>query len=58
MAGPRLRWGLMSTARINEVILPAVERSNKSDCIAVASRSAERANEYASKWNIERSYGS
>ena len=58
MSNPILRWGIISTARINEVILPAVERSNKSDCVAVASRSAERANEYASKWNIERSYGS
>ena len=53
-----LNWGMMSTARINKAILPVLQHSLRSTCLAVASRSAERAQKYAAEWEIKRSYGS
>ena len=32
----RLRWGLLSTARINRLIIPAVRASARSEVTAVA----------------------
>jgi predicted dehydrogenase len=53
-----LRWGLLSTALINEAILAGAAESSEVDVIAVASRSAERARAYADEHGLERSYGS
>ena len=53
----RLRWGLLSTARINERIIDAVHRSDRSDLVAVASRDAQRARKYARHHQIATSYG-
>ena len=54
----RVRWGLMSTARINARLIPGLRRSDRSEVIAVASRSTERAEDYAAEWKIPRAYGS
>lgn len=40
-------WGLLSTARINERLIPALRASGRSALLAVASRNKERAEVYA-----------
>ncbi len=51
-------WGFMSTADINRKLIPGAKASPKIDLAAVASRTQERADEYAREWEIERAYGS
>ena len=53
-----VKWGILSTADINRKLLPGASASPKVEVIAVASRDAARAEEYARKWQIERAYGS
>ncbi len=53
-----LRWGLLSTARINERFLQAASTSGIAEVVAVASRSTEKANAYAAEHGIGRAYGS
>ena len=53
----RLRWGLLSTARINERFIDAVRRSDRSELVAVASRDVQRAKAYADRYDISSSYG-
>jgi predicted dehydrogenase len=50
----RLRWGLLSTAKINDAILGA----GAADVVAVASRDAARARAYAQARGIPGAYGS
>ena len=54
----RLRWGLLSTARINRLIIPAVRASARSEVTTVASRSLEKGRAYAAEWGIPRTLGS
>src|SRR5215471_4974594 len=54
----RLRWGLLSTARINRAVIPAIRESARSELAAVASRTADRARAYAAEWDIPRAIGS
>jgi xylose dehydrogenase (NAD/NADP) len=53
-----LRWGLLSTARINDAFLRGVEESSSSDVVAVASRDGERARTYAQAHGIASAHGS
>jgi len=53
-----LRWGLLSTARINVRFLEAASASGVADVVAVASRSAEKAAAYAADHGIRRAHGS
>jgi len=53
-----LRWGIISTARINRKLIPAIRATERAEVIAVASRSRSRAIDYAAEWDIPRSYGS
>ena len=53
-----LRWGLLSTARINRRLIPAIRAASRSDLLAVASRERERAETYAAEWSIPRAHGS
>src|SRR6185436_19321561 len=55
---PRLRWGLLSTARINRLIIPAVRASARSELTTVASRTRDRAQKYAAEWTIPRALDS
>jgi D-xylose 1-dehydrogenase (NADP+, D-xylono-1,5-lactone-forming) len=55
---PRLRWGLLSTARINRALIPAIRGSARSELTAVASRAPDVARAYASEWSIPRALGS
>jgi D-xylose 1-dehydrogenase (NADP+, D-xylono-1,5-lactone-forming) len=50
-------WGVLSTARINRLVLAGAARSDRIEVIAVASRDAARAKAYAHEHGIERSYG-
>jgi D-xylose 1-dehydrogenase (NADP+, D-xylono-1,5-lactone-forming) len=53
-----VKWGLLSTALINEAILAGAAETSHVDVIAVASRDEERARSYADEHGLERSYGS
>jgi predicted dehydrogenase len=52
-----VRWGFLSTARINRRVLAAAEKSSAADVVAVASRDQGRAEAYAVEHGIPRSYG-
>ena len=53
-----LRWGLLSTARINRALIPPLRASRRNLLSAVASRSLEKAQTYAKEWGIPKAYGS
>jgi predicted dehydrogenase len=53
-----VKWGLLSTALINEAILAGAAETSDVDVIAVASRDEGRARSYADAHGLERSYGS
>jgi xylose dehydrogenase (NAD/NADP) len=53
-----LRWGLLSTARINRRLIPAIRGAEWAELVAVASRSQSRAEAYAAEWEIPRAHGS
>jgi xylose dehydrogenase (NAD/NADP) len=53
-----VRWGIVSTADINRKVIPAAKASPKVELVAVASRAQDRAEQYASWWEIPRAYGS
>lgn len=55
---PTVRWGLLSTARINRRLIPAIRASERGELVAVASRDADRAAAYAAEWEIPTSFGS
>ena len=52
------RWGVLSTARINDLVLAAAAKSERVRMLAVASRDSARADAYARERGFERSYGS
>jgi D-xylose 1-dehydrogenase (NADP+, D-xylono-1,5-lactone-forming) len=54
----KLRWGLLSTARINRAVIPPIRSSLRSELKAVASRDVVKAKEYARDWHIPHAYGS
>jgi D-xylose 1-dehydrogenase (NADP+, D-xylono-1,5-lactone-forming) len=55
---PMTRWGIISTAHINRLVIPGAHESPRVELLAVASRDQRRADEYARTWKIERAYGS
>ena len=56
--GDAVKWGIVSTADINRLVIPGAHASPKVDLVGVASRDLGRAEEYARKWEIPRAYGS
>jgi len=54
----KLNWALLSTARINERLIPHIKESPNSSLMAVASRDHKSAIKYAKKFNIPKAYGS
>ena len=54
----KLNWALLSTARINERLIPAIRESKNSQLMAVASRNLINSKKYAKKHNIQKAYGS
>jgi predicted dehydrogenase len=53
-----VRWGIISTAHINRLVIPGATASPKVDLIGVASRDQARADAYAGEWAIGRAHGS
>jgi len=54
----RVRWGVMSTANIGRwAVNPAIRASANGELVAVASRDADRAREFAETWEIPRWHG-
>jgi xylose dehydrogenase (NAD/NADP) len=53
-----LKWGLLSTARINKALFFPLRLSKRNQLLAVASRSQEKADAYAKEKKIPRAYGS
>ena len=53
-----VRWGILSTARINHAVIVPARATEKAVVIAVASRDLARAETYAREQGIERPYGS
>jgi predicted dehydrogenase len=51
-------WGILSTARINEKFLAGTAQSQTTRVLAVASRDASVARQFADRQGIERAYGS
>jgi predicted dehydrogenase len=55
----KIRWGVISTARIGENrVIPAIQASNNGVVTAVASRSLEKAQAFAARTGIPTAYGS
>jgi xylose dehydrogenase (NAD/NADP) len=52
-----LRWGLLSTARINDALLAGLKASDSGDAVAVASRDLTRARAYAAARGIPEAHG-
>lgn len=53
-----VRWGIVSTADINRKVIPGAKASPKVELLGVASRTQDRAEQYASWWEIPRAYRS
>jgi xylose dehydrogenase (NAD/NADP) len=53
-----LRWGILSTARINDEVIPQLEASPEAELVAVASRDPARAQAYARERGIPVGHGS
>ncbi len=58
MKQKRVRWGLLSTARINERLIPCIRDNVRSELCAVASRTQTSAECFADTWKIPCAYGS
>lgn len=54
----KLSWGIISTGRIAEAFAAGVAHSEKGKLVAVASRSKEKAEKFAEKFNVPKAYGS
>jgi predicted dehydrogenase len=53
-----VRWGVLSTARINRKVLAGARTASNVDVVAVSSRDRERGEAFASEHGIERVHGS
>lgn len=58
MIKSELRWGLLSTARINRRLIPAIRAAEGNELVAVASRELGKAAAYAAEWGISRIFAS
>ena len=54
----KFKWGLLSTARINNAILGGMAHSERGEVVAVGSRDAARAQAYAAAKGLAKAYGS
>ncbi|MCC6855490.1 MAG: Gfo/Idh/MocA family oxidoreductase, partial [Microbacteriaceae bacterium] len=56
--GPTLRWGVLAPGRIAASFVGSLNKSTDQKVVAVASRSQERAQQFASEHGIDTAYGS
>ncbi|MFL5928912.1 MAG: Gfo/Idh/MocA family protein [Gaiellaceae bacterium] len=52
-----VRWGILSTAHINRLLIAGARKSTQLELVGVASRDRSRAEAYAAEWRIPRAYG-
>lgn len=57
MKNTPLRWGLLSTAKINRALIPPLRASARNVLTSVASRTQSAADAYAMEWKIQRAFG-
>ena len=53
----KVRWGILGTARIANKVSRAIRLAENAELVAIASRTDERANEWASEHGVDRVYG-
>jgi D-xylose 1-dehydrogenase (NADP+, D-xylono-1,5-lactone-forming) len=53
-----LQWGFISTARINQSLIPPLRMSKRNHLLGIASRNIETAQDYSKKNHIPKMYGS
>ena len=53
-----VRIGILGTARIAQTVIPQITASEHADVVAVASRSLDKARQFADEYGIETAYGS
>ncbi|MEM5583739.1 Gfo/Idh/MocA family oxidoreductase [Roseibium sp. AS2] len=59
MNGKKIRWGIVSTAKIGlEKVIPGIRRSQTGAACAIASRALDKAQAAATDLGIEKAYGS
>jgi D-xylose 1-dehydrogenase (NADP+, D-xylono-1,5-lactone-forming) len=58
MSTEPVRWGVLSTARINDAVIRGARKSDRVEVVAVASRDQARADAYARAHGYPRAYGS
>lgn len=58
MTNQPLKWGLLSTAKINRALITPLRASPRNRLAAVASRSQASADAYAREWSIPTAHGS
>lgn len=56
--GETVRWGLISTAKINDALIGPIQAAARSELIAVASRDQAKAESYAAEKGIPKAHGS
>lgn len=54
----RLRWGVLGTARIVRKTIPAFQETQNGEVVGIASRTGDKAREYADKHGIPQAFGS
>ena len=55
----KIRWGILGVAKIaTEKVIPAMQRGQHTEVVAIASRSLEKAQAAAQRLNLPRAYGS
>lgn len=54
----KVRWGILSTAKINDQMIPAMHEADNAELVGVASRDLEKAQSYALDRNIPKAFGS
>ncbi len=54
----KIRWGILSTAKIGRKVIPSIGAAANSEIVAVASRSLDKARAFADELLIPRAYGS
>ena len=55
----KVRWGVLGVANIaTKKVIPAMQRGERSEIVAIASRNADRARQAAKELGIAKAYGS
>ena len=53
-----MKIGILGTGLIAQTVAPTIAEVNETECYAVASRTYEKAEEFAKRFGFEKAYGS